>query len=82
LFVAAGGTSHISIIVNMYFTASGHGFKFAPVIGPVIADIFERKSRKYAARFAWRKKSAPHKFDGMRFVDKTLLEPPVLSSNL
>ena len=33
---------------------SGHGFKFAPVLGGLIADVLERKPNPYAARFAWR----------------------------
>lgn len=33
---------------------SGHGFKFAPVIGDVVADVVEERSNPYAARFAWR----------------------------
>ncbi|MBI1880667.1 MAG: FAD-dependent oxidoreductase [Chloroflexi bacterium] len=33
---------------------SGHGFKFAPVLGGLIADVVERKPNPYAARFAWR----------------------------
>jgi glycine/D-amino acid oxidase-like deaminating enzyme len=40
LVVAAGG--------------SGHGFKFAPVLGGVIADVVERRANAYAPRFAWR----------------------------
>ncbi|MEW5986226.1 MAG: FAD-dependent oxidoreductase [Chloroflexota bacterium] len=40
LWVAAGG--------------SGHGFKFAPVIGPLVADVLEGKANPYAGRFAWR----------------------------
>ena len=40
LVVAAGG--------------SGHGFKFAPVIGPLIADITEGADHPWAGRFAWR----------------------------
>ena len=40
LVVAAGG--------------SGHGFKFAPVLGAIIADVLERKPNPYAERFAWR----------------------------
>ena len=42
LVVAAGG--------------SGHGFKFAPLLGPIIADVLERKPNRYAARFAWRER--------------------------
>jgi len=33
---------------------SGHAFKFAPVLGTIIADVVERKQNPYAARFAWR----------------------------
>jgi glycine/D-amino acid oxidase-like deaminating enzyme len=33
---------------------SGHGFKFAPALGKVIADIVEHKPSPYAERFAWR----------------------------
>jgi glycine/D-amino acid oxidase-like deaminating enzyme len=34
---------------------SGHAFKFAPVLGPLIADVFEGKSNRFAKRFAWRR---------------------------
>jgi glycine/D-amino acid oxidase-like deaminating enzyme len=40
LFVAAGD--------------SGHGFKFAPVLGPLIADVVERKPNRWRDRFKWR----------------------------
>ena len=40
LVVAAGG--------------SGHGFKFAPVLGRVIANVVEERPDRQAARFAWR----------------------------
>jgi sarcosine oxidase / L-pipecolate oxidase len=40
LFVAAGD--------------SGHGFKFAPVLGPLIADVVERKPHEWRDRFKWR----------------------------
>ena len=40
LVVAAGG--------------SGHGFKFAPLIGGMVADVVEGKPNPLAARFAWR----------------------------
>jgi glycine/D-amino acid oxidase-like deaminating enzyme len=33
---------------------SGHGFKFAPVLGEVIADAIEGKPSRFTARFAWR----------------------------
>ena len=35
---------------------SGHGFKFAPIMGSVIADVVEKQPNKYAYRFAWRKR--------------------------
>lgn len=37
---------------------SGHGFKFAPVLGDVIADAIEGKSSPFTERFRWRKKTA------------------------
>jgi glycine/D-amino acid oxidase-like deaminating enzyme len=40
LVVAAGG--------------SGHGFKFAPILGAIIADAVEGKANKWLPKFAWR----------------------------
>jgi glycine/D-amino acid oxidase-like deaminating enzyme len=37
---------------------SGHGFKFAPVLGPLIADVVEGKPNHWADRFRWRSLSA------------------------
>lgn len=34
---------------------SGHGFKFAPVLGNLIADVAEGKTNIFAPRFGWRK---------------------------
>ena len=42
LLVAAGG--------------SGHGFKFAPMLGPIIADVLERRPNHFAHRFRWRRR--------------------------
>jgi len=42
LVVAAGG--------------SGHGFKFAPLLGNIIADVIEERPNRFAHRFAWRAK--------------------------
>lgn len=33
---------------------SGHGFKFAPILGDLIADAVERVPNKWLPRFAWR----------------------------
>jgi glycine/D-amino acid oxidase-like deaminating enzyme len=34
---------------------SGHAFKFAPILGRLIADVVERAPNPYASRFAWRR---------------------------
>lgn len=39
VFVAAGG--------------SGHAFKFAPVLGELVADVVERRPPEWASRYAW-----------------------------
>lgn len=36
---------------------SGHGFKFAPVLGEVIADAIEEKPSRFTERFGWRRPS-------------------------
>jgi glycine/D-amino acid oxidase-like deaminating enzyme len=33
---------------------SGHGFKFAPVIGGIVADALEGRENRWGRRFAWR----------------------------
>jgi len=45
LVVAAGG--------------SGHAFKFAPVIGDIIADVVEGRPAQDATPFGWRERGAP-----------------------
>lgn len=45
LTVAAGG--------------SGHGFKFAPVLGTIIADAVEGRANPWSPRFRWRAPAAP-----------------------
>ena len=45
---------------------SGHGFKFAPVLGDVIADAIEEKASPLTARFAWRMPAA-RKAEAARF---------------
>ncbi len=37
---------------------SGHAFKFAPVLGDVIADVVERVPNRFAERFRWRARGA------------------------
>jgi glycine/D-amino acid oxidase-like deaminating enzyme len=45
LIVAAGG--------------SGHAFKFAPVLGEIVADVVEGRSDRGHGRFAWREQANP-----------------------
>jgi len=45
LVIAAGG--------------SGHAFKFAPVIGGIVADVAEGKANRWSDRFAWRTSGSP-----------------------
>ncbi len=33
---------------------SGHAFKFAPLLGEIVADVLERRENPFAGRFAWR----------------------------
>jgi glycine/D-amino acid oxidase-like deaminating enzyme len=40
---------------------SGHGFKFTPVLGPLVADIVERRENRWASRFVWRTGGAPRR---------------------
>jgi len=35
---------------------SGHGFKVAPLLGPIIADVLEERPNRHAERFAWRER--------------------------
>ena len=44
LIVAAGG--------------SGHGFKFAPELGAIVADAVEGRENRWAHRFRWRERGA------------------------
>lgn len=48
---------------------SGHGFKFAPVLGKITADVLEGKPNKFAHRFSWRNPGQLANEDA-RFVDK------------
>ena len=37
---------------------SGHAFKFAPILGELIADVVQRAPNPFASRFAWREPAA------------------------
>ena len=38
---------------------SGHGFKFAPALGGIIADVVEGRDNRWRARFRWRTDGSP-----------------------
>ncbi|KAK9728037.1 hypothetical protein K7432_001353 [Basidiobolus ranarum] len=59
LFVATGG--------------SGHGYKFLPVLGEVIADAVEKKSSKITDKFRWRIPSASQTRDILRCNDGSIM---------
>jgi glycine/D-amino acid oxidase-like deaminating enzyme len=40
---------------------SGHGFKFAPILGDLIADVAEGQPNRFAAKFKWRARGVPEK---------------------
>jgi len=46
---------------------SGHGFKFAPVIGDIIVDSIEGKKTRYTQKFGWRESNI-RKFDSARYT--------------
>jgi len=52
LVVAAGG--------------SGHAFKFAPVLGALIADVAEHRPNRWAARFRWRAREEEVRYEAAR----------------
>jgi glycine/D-amino acid oxidase-like deaminating enzyme len=35
---------------------SGHAFKFAPILGSLLADVVEGRPNGWAPRFAWRER--------------------------
>jgi glycine/D-amino acid oxidase-like deaminating enzyme len=47
---------------------SGHAFKFAPMLGPLIADIVEGRPNPWARRFAWRA-PGPRRTEQARHLD-------------
>jgi glycine/D-amino acid oxidase-like deaminating enzyme len=38
---------------------SGHGFKFTPVLGTIVADVVEGRENRWARRFRWRTGGTP-----------------------
>jgi len=60
--------------------SSGHGFKFAPMIGEVIADAIENKENEYGKHFKWRvsEQSNGRTFEACRFIDA----PPTILSKI
>lgn len=48
---------------------SGHGFKFAPVLGRIIADVVERRPNPWADRFRWRTRAGRRTEDARSDLD-------------
>jgi glycine/D-amino acid oxidase-like deaminating enzyme len=51
-FILAEHPDHAGLVVAA--GDSGHGFKFAPVLGPLIADVVEGEPNAWAPLFRWR----------------------------
>lgn len=59
LVIAAGG--------------SGHGFKFGPMIGEIIADVAEKKPNPYADKFKWRQKTDGNRKEASRAITQPIV---------
>lgn len=68
LVVAAGG--------------SGHGLKFAPLLGAMVADAVERKPNPHASRFAWRTADEARRRAGENPGDAARQVPSLPASSL
>jgi glycine/D-amino acid oxidase-like deaminating enzyme len=52
---------------------SGHGFKFAPVLGDIIADAVEEKDDPLLKKFRWRPEVGPgQEKEGARYLEEWL----------
>ena len=52
---------------------SGHGFKFAPVLGDIIADVVEEKENSLLQKFRWRPEVRPgQEKEGARYLTEWL----------
>lgn len=49
---------------------SGHGFKFAPVLGGIIADAVEGRESRWLSRFAWRTPASNRKEEARLLIPK------------
>ena len=57
--------------VTIVTGGSGHGFKMGPVIGQLVADLFENKKHPWLTKFKWRdlSKSRKTKEDARHFLE-------------
>ncbi|HSH01484.1 MAG TPA: FAD-dependent oxidoreductase [Anaerolineae bacterium] len=46
---------------------SGHGFKFAPILGPLIADMLDHQPNPWLAKFQWRDLTSAHGEEAARY---------------
>lgn len=54
---------------------SGHGFKFAPMLGGIIADAVEGRSNRWESRLGWRKPTE-HRTEEARYSDRSREDRP------
>ena len=51
LFIAADPDREGLVVAS---GGSGHGFKFAPALGAIVADVLEERDNRFTRRFTWR----------------------------
>ena len=54
---------------------SGHGFKFAPMLGGIIADAVERRTNPWESRLGWRE-ATQHRTEEARYSDRSREDRP------
>jgi glycine/D-amino acid oxidase-like deaminating enzyme len=47
---------------------SGHGFKFAPILGPLVADAVEGTTSRFGEPFLWRPFTGAVRTEDARYV--------------
>jgi glycine/D-amino acid oxidase-like deaminating enzyme len=55
-FLIDADPEHPGLVVST--GGGGHGFKFAPLLGPIVADVVDGRPNPWRERFAWRRPAA------------------------